>query len=134
MPKILLVEDYESIRNVYAFAFTQAGFSVDTAGSGAEALQKVAKVEYDLICLDMVMLEFSGMEFLEIFRAKFPNSHTKVIVTSNIDSPSIMRKAAALGVSKYLIKAHFTPKQLVEMISTELKLPPAEAAGSGAAA
>ncbi len=123
MTKILLVEDYESIRNVYFFALTEEGFSVDTAGSGAEALRLVAKSVYDLICLDMVMLQYSGLEFLEKFRAQQANVKTKVIVLSNIDSPAIVERAKALGAVKYLIKAHYTPKQLAAMIREILSAP-----------
>lgn len=116
MIRILLVEDYENIRNVYAIALTEEGFQTDTAGSGSEALEKVALAEYDLICLDMVMLQYSGMEFLEAFRAAEPKSKTIVIVLSNIDSPTIMERAKALGAVKYLVKSHYTPKQLVAVV------------------
>src|SRR5664279_4468287 len=122
MQRILLVEDYENIRNVYFIALTEEGFQVETAGSGAEALEKVAATVYDLICLDMVMLEYSGMEFLEFFRAKQPESKTKVIVLSNIDSPKIVERAKALGVEQYLVKSRYTPKQLVAFIRKVLGL------------
>lgn len=122
MTKILLVEDYESIRNVYFFALTEEGFEVDVAGSGAEALTKVSKTTYDLICLDMVMLQYSGLEFLEMWRAKQPEAKSKIIVLSNIDSPPIMERAKALGVDQYLIKAHYTPKQLTAVVREALGL------------
>ncbi len=120
MAKILLVEDYESIRNVYLFALTEEGFQTDTAASGADALTMVAKSEYDLICLDMVMLQYSGLEFLKAFRAQYPESKTKVIVVSNIDSPNIIDQAKALGVEQYLVKSHYTPKQLATVIRETL--------------
>jgi CheY-like chemotaxis protein len=124
MAKILLVEDYESIRNVYAFALAEDGFDVESAGSGAEALQKVAASVFDLICLDMVMLQYSGLEFLEAFHKQQPKSQTKVIVLSNIDSPKIVERAKALGVTKYLIKSHYTPKELSAEIRGLLNIDP----------
>ena len=120
--KILLVEDYDSIRDVYFFALSEEGFEIDTAVSGAEALTRVAAKTYDLICLDMVMMQYSGLEFLQAFRAKQPESATKIIVLSNIDSPNIVERAKALGASQYLIKSHYTPKKLVEVIRKELNM------------
>ena len=122
MIKILLVEDYENIRSVYSIALIEDGFQTDTAGSGAEALRKVAAAKYDLICLDMVMLQYSGLEFLEAFRATQPESKTKVIVLSNIDSPKIIERAKALGADQYLVKSHYTPRQLVTVIREVLGL------------
>jgi len=124
MPKLLLVEDYESIRDVYFIALIEEGFQVDTASSGAEALDKTAHSEYDLICLDMVMLGYSGIEFLEAFRVRNPDSKTKVIILSNIDSPKIVERAKALAADQYLIKSHYTPKQLTAVICKELDLTP----------
>lgn len=123
MAKILLVEDYESIRNAYLFGLTEEGFETDTANSGAEALKKVEATEYDLICLDMVMLQYSGLEFLKAFRAQYPASKSKIIVLSNIDSPSIIEQAKALGIAQYLVKSHYTPKQLAAVIRETLGMP-----------
>jgi two-component system alkaline phosphatase synthesis response regulator PhoP len=132
--RILLVEDYDTIRNVYFFALTEDGFQVDTASSGAEALERVAKATYDLICLDMVMMQYSGLEFLQAFRAQQPQAKTKVVVLSNIDSAKIIERAKALGVDQYLVKSHYTPRQLVAVVRAELGLPPEAPAKSTARA
>ncbi len=120
MAKILLVEDYDSIRDVYLFALREEGFETDTARSGAQALELVLAKEYDLICLDMVMMEFSGLEFLAAWRAKQPRSTTRVIVLSNIDSPKIVERAKALGIQQYLVKSRYTPRELVAVVKAEL--------------
>jgi len=125
MARILLVEDHEIIRDTYYIGLVEAGLTVDTAGTGAEALTQVEKRSYDLILLDVVMLSYSGIEFLEAFRAKQPSSKTKVIMLSNLDSPNVMQRAKQLGVSKYYLKAHFTPQQLANAVLDELKVGPA---------
>jgi two-component system, chemotaxis family, chemotaxis protein CheY len=127
MAKILLVEDYETIRNVYFFALTQEGFETDVAGSGAEALRKVSKAQYDLICLDMVMLQYSGLEFLAAYRRNHSDSNVKIVVLSNIDSLRTIQRARALGVDQYLIKSHYTPRQLVAVVRDTLGMAPAAA-------
>lgn len=125
MNSVLIVEDYESIKDQYAVAFQRAGFEVDTAHSGAEGLEKVETLkklkdrEYTVVVLDILMLELSGTDFLRVFEpAKHPN--TKVVVVSNLDSPNVIEKAKSLGAVDYLIKSQFTPKQLVEHIQALL--------------
>jgi DNA-binding NtrC family response regulator len=113
MSSVLIVEDYESIKNLYVDAFTRAGFTVDTAKSGSEGLEKTAKTEFDLIILDILMLDLAGTDFLKDFEtAKHPG--TKVVVVSNLDSPNVIEKAKGLGAVAYLIKSQYTPDQLVE--------------------
>lgn len=119
MSSVLIVEDYQSIQDLYANAFAQAGFEVETAHSGAEGLEKIKDREYTVIILDMLMLELSGTDFLKGFDVdKHP--HTKVVVVSNLDSPKVIEKAKSLGAVDYLIKSQYTPKQLVETVQAML--------------
>jgi DNA-binding NarL/FixJ family response regulator len=117
MKSVLIIEDYDSIKGVYAEAFKWAGYAVETADSGDEGLKKAAQHEFDVVILDMLMLELSGLDFLREFDAtKHPN--TLIVVTSNLNSPSIIEKATALGARKYLIKSDHTPKEIVEIVET----------------
>src|SRR5690349_19071552 len=101
-PSVLIVEDYVSIKNLYSDAFLRAGYDVDTAASGAEGLKKTEGREFNIIVLDMLMLQLSGTDFLQDFEpAKHPN--TLVVVVSNLDSPVVIEKAKALGAAHYLI-------------------------------
>jgi len=125
MPRVLLVEDSEMIRNMYAMALKQHGFEVATAGSAGEALARVEEGQYDVILLDMLLSGMSGLDFLTSsdVRAKSPN--TKIIALSNMDNPQIIEKARALGVNDYLNKADYEPSQLVAYIDKALSAPPA---------
>lgn len=62
MQKILVIEDYESLRLLYHDVLTEAGYEVILAASGGEALKQMDEVEPDLIILDIVMPEMDGME------------------------------------------------------------------------
>lgn len=121
MVKILIVEDYESIKDLYQKAFKDAGFEVESAGSGAEAARMVNEEEFDLIVLDMLMLEMSGLDFLRQFAVAKAAAKTKVMVVSNLDSPNIMKQAIELGADKYLLKSHYTPQQIVDEAVDVLK-------------
>ena len=120
MKKILIVEDYESIKNLYTEAFMLAGFKVETAQSGDEGLKKTANQNYDVIVLDMLMLELSGIDFLESFETS-AHPQTIVVVVSNLDSPELVQRAKKLGVQHYLVKANYTPQELVDAIQAILK-------------
>lgn len=113
--KVLIIEDYESIKNLYASEFLRADFEVDTAESGDEGLKHTKSQEYDVIILDMLMMELSGLDFLEGFEAA-EHPKTAVVVVSNLDSPDVMERAEKLGAKKYLIKSDYTPKELVEAV------------------
>lgn len=115
MKSVLIIEDYESIKSLYTDAFLRAGYEVETAESGSDGLKKTQHRAFDIIILDMLMIELSGMDFLKSFEAtKHPQ--TTVIVVSNLDSSNIVQKAQDLGAVKYLIKSQYTPKQLVEAV------------------
>lgn len=115
MKHVLIVEDNTDIRGLYEDAFRRAGYEVETAYSGAEGLQKAGQQEFEIIVLDILMLELSGIDFLKGFEpVKHPT--TTVVIVSNLDSQNIVQKARDLGVVNYLIKSKYTPKQLVEAI------------------
>ena len=119
MSSVLIVEDYENIKNLYGEAFSLAGFSVVTAKSGHEGLEKTKNQEFDIIILDVLMLELSGTDFLKGFEpAKHPK--TQVIIVSNLDSPGVIAKTKALGAVDYLIKSQYTPNELVKYVKARL--------------
>ncbi len=64
MNKILIVEDEEFQRELYATELSDEGYKVDQACDGKEAVSKVMKREYDLIILDIRMPEMDGIEAL----------------------------------------------------------------------
>ncbi len=119
MPRILIVEDYPSLRKIYQAALEHAGYDVAVAGDGAEALDEVAKNQPDLILLDLLMTKIGGLEFLRAYNlAEHPG--TKVIVFSNLASPELGLEAKELGASRYLTKSKFTPKELVDIVKETL--------------
>ncbi len=68
MKRILVVDDEKNIRALFRDELKEAGFEVDTAGSGQEALAMVAKQAPDLIVLDIRMEDMTGLEVLEQVR------------------------------------------------------------------
>lgn len=66
--KLLIVDDERNIRTLFRDELEEAGYQVETAGSGHEALQKVANNIPDLIVLDIRMEDMTGLEVLEKIR------------------------------------------------------------------
>lgn len=64
MHKILLVEDEQHQRELYATELEEEGYEVDQAGNGKEAVEKVKTSKYDLVILDIRMPEMDGIEAL----------------------------------------------------------------------
>lgn len=127
MARILLVEDDPAIQNAYQFVLTKAGFTVDIARDGQEAMTLVEHVP-DLIFCDMLMPGFSGLDFLREAKPKQRFPQMKIIAVSNIDSVKVKQDAMALGVEKYVIKVNLTPHDLVDLANETLGLSPVQPA------
>ncbi len=125
MPKVLIVEDDDSLQRMYTTMLTAAGFEVTTAPSGAEALVRVEEQTFDIILLDMLMAGMSGLDFLRSYDVKTKSPSTKVIALTNMSNPAIEQKALDLGAVEYLNKVSVEPQDLVRRIQQYLAPPPA---------
>jgi len=82
---VLVVEDEPALAAVVGEALTDAGFIVDRAGDGEEALRRVAKKRYDLIVCDLKMPKIDGMQFYQRLSVEYPDSARRVIfVTGDV--------------------------------------------------
>lgn len=119
MARVLVVEDDPTIQHAYQFVLQKAGFTVDVARNGQEALTLMGSLP-DCIILDMLMPGFSGLDFLRTVGLKEHYPNMQVFAVSNIDSPKIKEEALSLGVRQYLIKVGITPDQLVQLVKGAL--------------
>ncbi len=116
---ILFIEDDPFIVDMYAHVLKKNGFSVEVAYDGRSGLAKAVKQHYDLLLLDIMVPELTGIEVLEKLRAQ-PNqalAGTKVIVLTNLAQDDESRRALEAQADGYLIKADITPTKLVELIN-----------------
>lgn len=123
MPKILLVEDDPLIAEIYMKKFASAGFEVVNVTTGKAVLKAVAEGEYDLVLLDLVIPEMSGMEVLEELRKnpKYP-PHLKIIVFSNLSDPEDRKRAVDLGANGFIQKTEYTPSKLIVEVNRLLQV------------
>lgn len=113
--KILIIDDDEFLLDMYATKFKEEGFEVEIAHEGKEALRKIKEgISPEVVLLDIAMPGMDGFELLEI-RIKeklIPNS--KIIVLSNLGQKEDIEKGISLGAIDYIVKAYFTPSEVVK--------------------
>lgn len=121
MPKILLIEDDESLRENLAEALEFEGFEVQVATGGREGLELVRRVTPDLIVCDVLMPGITGLNVVQEIRA-MPGAIAQVpiILFSALAHKDEIRIGLAVGASLYLTK----PCSLSELIGKARSLLP----------
>lgn len=120
--KILIVEDDAALRTMYEFKLQAESFSVQTAADGQAGLEAARSFMPDLILLDLNMPIMDGTTMLTRLRQTKWGAHMRVIILTNIsrsEAPSALR---FLSVDRYIVKAHHTPAQVVDMVRDVLGL------------
>lgn len=121
MKRILLVEDDPFLVDIYSTKLKEAGFSVQVAFDGKEALKKIKEDLPDLLLLDIVLPDFNGWEILRRIERDDKLKVLKVVVLSNLGEKEEIEKGLKLGAAKYLVKAHYTPSEVIEEVKKILK-------------
>lgn len=113
---ILLIEDDPFIADIYLTKLKESGFKVRIAKDGKTALQKIGEEKPDLLLLDIVLPNINGWEILKTIKGDKNLKDIKVIILSNLEQKPEVEKGMKLGADKYLIKAHYTPSEVVSKI------------------
>lgn len=116
MKKILLVEDDPFLTEIYTTKLKEAGYAVVLADDGDLALRKVKEEIPDLMLLDIVLPNFNGWEILRKIKSDQSTKQIKVVILSNLGEKDEVEKGINLGAEKYLVKAHYSPSEVIEEI------------------
>jgi CheY-like chemotaxis protein len=133
MPKVLLVEDDNNLREIFEMRLKAEGYQTVTAGNGEEALAVAMKERPDLIIADVMMPKLSGFEMLETLRTAPEMAATKTIMMTALGQPEDRARGERLGVLKYLVKSQVTLEDFVRVVG-EVLSPTQTADGSGSVA
>lgn len=118
--KILIIEDDRFLRELIFRKLVSENYQICEASDGEEGV-KVAKTEKpDLILLDLILPGIDGFEVLAKIRQAAEVGQTPVIILSNLGQKEDIERGIKLGATDYLIKAHFTPGEIIEKISAIL--------------
>ncbi len=113
--KILIVDDEINIVISMEFLIKQAGYELEIARNGEEALEKVAAFEPDLILLDVMMPKINGFEVCRRVRKNPDWQGIKIIMLTAKGREVEVAKGLALGVDTYIIKPFSTKELMAEI-------------------
>lgn len=116
--KVLCIEDEHFISELYERALTKGGYQVKTIADGEQALAEAQTNSYDIILLDLMIPNLSGIEILRALRdpARVPPVKAKIIVTTNLEQRDDVRADIEKQADGYLVKAELTPHELVNFL------------------
>jgi DNA-binding NtrC family response regulator len=112
-PRILVVDDEPAIRRSCVKILTRMDYTVETAGDGREALERITADPADVVITDLKMSRMGGMELLREVREHYPE--TMVIVITGYASVSSSVEVMKTGAFDYLPKP-FTPHELRSVV------------------
>lgn len=119
--RVLVVDDEPNIVLSLEFLMRRAGFDVQVARSGGEALKALEGDPPDLMLLDVMMPEFDGYEVCERIRAKPEWRGTKIIMLTARGREAERERGLALGADAYVTKP-FSTRELVEQVKRMLEV------------
>lgn len=116
--KVLIVEDYADIANIYSIILKKAGFEVQIAKDGKAALQMVLSFKPDVILLDIMIPDIDGLTVLKAIRnnPEYKDIHPLILVTTNVMQQDISDQASLYGADGYVLKARLGNQELVHIV------------------
>jgi DNA-binding response OmpR family regulator len=125
LQKILIVDDEPEFVELVSWVLAKEGYSVQTATSSLEGLNRARQIMPDLILLDLILPELDGTAVSEILRQLPSTASIPILMLSGCATPEARLIAMNAGVNDYLTKP-FSPKQLVakvgEILANDLRL------------
>ncbi|CAM2735911.1 response regulator transcription factor [Hathewaya histolytica] len=116
--KILLVEDEESIRSFIKVFLKNNNFEVEEAETGEEALEKIKRLNFDLVLLDVMLPSINGFKVCEILREEYKGLGIIMLTARGQDIDRI--EGLENGADDYIVKP-FNPKELLLRIKSVLR-------------
>ena len=119
---ILLIEDDTFISGMYQTKLGAMGYNVELQEDGEAAHKRLQQDPLpDLVLLDVVLPKMDGFEILEALRKEERTKNLPVILLTNLGQKPDIERGVKLGADDYIIKAHYTPSEVVEKIKQVLE-------------
>ncbi len=120
-PLILLVEDDSFISGMYQTKLKNAGYTVEVIADGELAWNRLQQDPLpDMVLLDIILPKKDGFEILEDLRKEERMKNLPVILLTNLGQKPDVERGIKLGADDYIIKAHFTPSEVMERVEKAL--------------
>lgn len=114
--RLLVVEDDLLLQNLLSLRLSKSNIQYQFCRSGLEAISKIAEYRPTILLLDLMLPGKNGLEILAELRTMPEIAQTPVIIFSNKDDDAERAKAAALGVTSFLVKATTDLSTLIDLI------------------
>ncbi len=121
MTKILVVEDDKFLREMITRKLDKEGYESFQAVDGKEGIEQTKEVMPDLILLDLIMPGVGGFEVLEEVKGDPDTKDIPIVILSNLGQKSEVEKGLDMGAEDFLIKAHFTPREIIKKIKETIE-------------
>ncbi|OGL30696.1 hypothetical protein A3F37_03700 [Candidatus Saccharibacteria bacterium RIFCSPHIGHO2_12_FULL_41_12] len=118
--KIAIVEDDQTISQMYRVKFESEGYTVDVAYGGVNGLKLVKDINPDIVLLDLMMPDMNGDEMLTKMRQEPWGKNIKVIILTNMGEQEAPDSLKDLNVLDFIVKAEMTPRQVAEIVKQHL--------------
>jgi CheY-like chemotaxis protein len=120
MPKVLLVEDDNNLREIFQMRLQAEGYSTVVAADGEEGLVMAMKEKPELVIADVMMPKLSGFEMVESLRAAPETKNIKVVMMTALGQAEDQARGEKLGVVKYLVKSQVTLEDFARVVKEAL--------------
>jgi CheY-like chemotaxis protein len=116
MKKILIIEDDQILGNIYRNKLTVEGYQVESANTGESGLALMRTFRPNIILLDLLLPQLSGVDVIKHIRAENDFAKVPVVVLSNTYLTNLIQEAWKAGATKCLSKATCSPKDILEVV------------------
>ena len=120
-PVVLVVDDDELAGKAVVQLLSRRGFTMLTAQDGRAALRMLGEQPVDVLVLDVMMPEMTGLEVCHVLRADARFADLPVILLTGCDDIETRAAGMKLGVSEFLCKP-FAHHELIERINNQLEV------------
>jgi CheY-like chemotaxis protein len=114
--KILLVDDEVDTATVFETALKQGGFEVTVANNGSSALSNAKAGAFDLILMDQMMPDISGIDALSTLKSDPATSQIPVAMLTNFSHDEMVKEALNKGAVDYILKYQISPEDLIHKV------------------
>lgn len=112
---VLLIEDDATIAEMYRVQLDFDGYQVTVVNTGESAIHAIRASMPDIILLDLLLPDRSGLEVMVDINQAF-SDHPPVVILSNYGEPTMLERGLSLGAIDYLVKSRVTPDSVSRSI------------------
>lgn len=118
--RILIIEDDPVLGSVITDKLNASGYDASLVTDGAVGIETIRKTHPDIVLLDILIPTKNGYEVMEEISRDESIKNTKVVIISNSGQPVEIERMIKLGAKDYLVKAQFTPEEVLAKVRAQL--------------